>query len=281
MRCGVTGCLEPPDVDPLAGVRRRWRLVSDGAVEETHSSWVQPVRYDDVPAFLKAPKPNSDEVRTAAMLRYFGGRGAVRLVRADESAVLMERANGHRSLMDMATSGDDDGAAAALAGTVTKLHDQRGMSMPSGLPSLRDWFDDLFRMQNTSAILKRCATVAEHLLNTAHAPMALHGDLHHDNVLDGAERGWLAIDPKGVFGERTYEVANLLGNPWPNGAVVHDPDRMRRQARFYARELDLDVHRVLGFALAHAGLSAAWSIEDGCDPSFRLRCAEVLDPMVT
>ena len=37
-------------------------------------------------------------------------------------------------------------------------------------------------------------------------------------------RGWLAIDPQGLIGERTYEVANLLGNPmaaWRDRA----PDR--------------------------------------------------------
>ena len=31
---------------------------------------------------------------------------------------------------------------------------------------------------------------------------ALHGDLHHDNVLDFGPRGWLAIDPHALVGER-------------------------------------------------------------------------------
>jgi aminoglycoside/hydroxyurea antibiotic resistance kinase len=41
----------------------------------------------------------------------------------------------------------------------------------------------------------------------------LHGDLHHGNVLDFGLRGWLAIDPKGLLGERGFDFANIFTNP--------------------------------------------------------------------
>jgi len=94
------------------------------------------------------------------------------------------------------------------------------------------------------------------------------------------DRGWLAVDPKGLIGERTYDVANLLGNPWPHGAIVHSTERMRRMAELYANRLDMDCHRVLAFALAHAGLAASWDFDDGSDPDYRLKCVEVLAPLV-
>ncbi|HKA75114.1 MAG TPA: aminoglycoside phosphotransferase family protein [Xanthobacteraceae bacterium] len=37
----------------------------------------------------------------------------------------------------------------------------------------------------------------------------LHGDLHHDNILWDATRGWVAVDPKGVIGEPAYEFGAL------------------------------------------------------------------------
>jgi hypothetical protein len=43
--------------------------------------------------------------------------------------------------------------------------------------------------------------------------MRLHGDIHHDNILDFGRRGWLAIDPKRLFGERGFDYANLFCNP--------------------------------------------------------------------
>jgi streptomycin 6-kinase len=144
---------------------------------------------------------------------------------------------------------------------------------------LHDWLRALFVQATQAPLLARCAAVARHLLATERETTALLGDLHHDNVLS-SPRGWLAIDPKGLSGERTYEVANLLCNPQPHGDIVHQPDRMRCLATLYADRLGLDPRRVLGFALAYAGLSAAWSLEDGRDPTFRLQCAAVLDLLV-
>ena len=160
------------------------------------------------------------------------------------------------------------------------LHAPRECAAPDGLTPLRDWFRSLFAHRSELPILARCADVARRLLAEPREVIVLHGDLHHDNVLHGS-RGWLAIDPKGLLGERTYEVANLLGNPWPHGEIVHQTDRMLRLSTLYASRLDLDPRRVLGFALAHAGLSASWSLEDGSDPSYRLTCAAMLDPLVT
>jgi streptomycin 6-kinase len=45
------------------------------------------------------------------------------------------------------------------------------------------------------------------------AQRALHGDLHHENVLDFGERRWLAIDPHGLHGERFFDFANIFTNP--------------------------------------------------------------------
>jgi len=32
-------------------------------------------------------------------------------------------------------------------------------------------------------------------------------------VLDAEARGWIAIDPKGLLGERTFDFVNILRNP--------------------------------------------------------------------
>lgn len=228
---------------------------------------------------LKLLKPDSDERAGAALLRFFASTGAVRLLADDEDALLMERADSQPSLLAIALGGHDEAAASILAGCVAQLHAQRMHPAPQGLISLRDWFQALFANEAQTPLLARCAAVARDLLATERETTTLHGDLHHDNVLPSL-RGWLAIDPKGLRGERTYEVANLLCNPQPHGDIVHDPDRMQRLAGLYAERLGLNRQRVLRFALAHAGLSAAWSLEDGRDPTFRLECAAVLDPLV-
>src|SRR5438067_1309862 len=60
------------------------------------------------------------------------------------------------------------------------------------------------------------------LLATQVAPVLLHGDLHHENILAAARQPWLAIDPKGVVGEPAYEAGALLRNPLP--WLLEQPD---------------------------------------------------------
>jgi streptomycin 6-kinase len=238
-----------------------------------------PVRRGGHPAMLKAFKATSDEKNQAELLTYYAGDGAVRLIQADRDGLLMERATGSRSLRQMAIGGGDSEAAEILAHCVEKLHRPRFHSAPSHSQPLNIWFGSLFARRTESPILARCAEAAHSLLMEERDILPLHGDLHHENVID-SERGWLAIDPKGLIGERAYEIANLLGNPWPHGEIVHDVDRMRRLARLYADRLRLDEHRILAYALAHAGLAASWSIDDGDDPTYRLTCAEVLSKCI-
>jgi streptomycin 6-kinase len=258
----------------------KWHLVADGSEIETPSSWLLPVRQSAIPAMLKVYKSGSDERHGTDYLRYVEGDGAVRVMAADEEALLMERAIGSRSLLDMAVNGGDANAGEILAGTVAKLHRPRAAALPPALVPLERHFASLFERASTHALLGRSAAIARALLDTPRDVIPLHGDLHHSNVLDGGGRGWLAVDPKGLIGERTYDVANLLGNPWPHGEIVHSTERVRRMAGLYANRLGMDGRRVLAFALAHASLAASWALDEGSDPAYRLKCAEVLAPLV-
>ena len=63
----------------------------------------------------------------------------------------------------------------------------------------------------------------------------LHGDIHHHNIRQSS-RGWLAFDPKGLVGERTYDCANTLCNPvMPE--LVHNETRLLTNAAILADTL--------------------------------------------
>lgn len=103
--------------------------------------------------------------------------------------------------------------------------------------------------------------------------MVLHGDIHHGNVLDFSPRGWLTIDPKRLVGERGFDFANIFCNP--GLAVATAPGRLARQAAVVAEAARLDRTRLLRWVLAYAGLSAAWTLEDGETPELALQVAEL------
>ena len=120
-------------------------------------------------------------------------------------------------------------------------------------------------------ILTKSAAAARELLASPHEIVALHGDVHHGNILDGGDRGWLAIDPKGVLGERGFDYANLFRNP--DAMIATAPRRLQRQARVVAEEGKLDPRRLLTWILAYAGLGAAWTMDSGGEDAAGLAIA--------
>lgn len=253
---------------PFAPWLSRWSLVADGAPIRTHASRLLPVLQHGAPAMLKLPEVE-DERRGYLPLEYWNGDGAARLLARSENgeAMLIERATGRRSLAAMARSGDrgDDEATAILCDAIAALQKPRGPA-PVALIPLDIWFNDLFpAAARHGGLLARAAAEAGALLSAQRDIMPLHADLHHDNVLDFAERGWLAIDPKSVIGDRAFEYTILfcdpdLADPEPPVAVA--PGAFERRLEIVLAKSGLERQRLLRWIIAWCGLSASWFLED-------------------
>lgn len=250
----------------------RWNLVADGDWIETPSSLLLPVRRDGQPAMLKIAR-EEEERRGGRLMAWWNGDGAARVLEQDDAALLLERAVGPRSLAAMAAAGRDDEASRILCAVARRLHTPR-QSPPPDLMPLSLWFDMLAPAANAlGGLLTEANAVAQTLLAAQRDLVPLHGDLHHGNVLDGDERGWLAIDPKGLLGERTFEFVNILRNP--DAATALAPGRFGRQAEVLAEAAVLDRRRLVEWTLAFAGLSAAWCIVDGESAELDLAVAQL------
>jgi streptomycin 6-kinase len=108
--------------------------------------------------------------------------------------------------------------------------------------------------------------------------VVLHGDLHHGNVLDFGARGWLAIDPKGLVGERGFDFAYIFANPDldnPTCRLATKPDRFLRRLEIVTEAAKLERKRLLCWILAWTGLSAAWSLGSGDPAAIGLQVAEL------
>jgi streptomycin 6-kinase len=122
-------------------------------------------------------------------------------------------------------------------------------------------------------ILRVAAATASNLLATQREIVVLHGDMHHRNVLNFGSRGWLAIDPKGLIGERYFDYANIFCNLDNETATM--PGRLARQVRVVAEAAHLERSRLLAWVAAWAGLSAAFLLEDGLIPDGALNVAKL------
>jgi streptomycin 6-kinase len=238
----------------------RWGLTPDGAPIATRSSDLLPVRRAGVPVMLKIAR-EAEERWGGHLMSWWGGDGAARVLAQDGAALLLERATGERSLIEMARGGRDDEASRIICKVAARLHAPRSCPPPALIPLPR-WFEALEpAAARHGGILIPAAATARELLVAPQEVVVLHGNLHHGNVLEFRRRGWLAIDPKRLVGERGFDFANLFCNP--DLAVARASGRLARQATVVAEAAGLDRLRLLRWILACAGLSAAWHLEDG------------------
>lgn len=131
-----------------------------------------------------------------------------------------------------------------------------------GLPTVAEECHLLYDEEATELLPAELVVEARHrlegLLATGHERFVLHGDLHHGNLLHCEVRGWVAIDPHGLVGERGYDVGPLLLNPW-NG----DPSRLvgPRLSRL-SDLLCMRRDRLASWGLVRGVLAAAWTVQD-------------------
>ncbi|MCZ7542267.1 MAG: 3'-kinase [Anaerolineae bacterium] len=247
-----------------------WNLREPERLAQTPTSDVYAVTRDGVSrngerAVLKllTPVGAEDEHGAVAALRYFDGHGAVRLLAHDDRAHLLEYA-GDEELAEMVPRGADLAAAAVIAEVLNKLHRPRPDAPAPQLQTLRRRFRSLFRTAaqdeaaGVESIYVRGARVAERLLAQPQDECVLHGDIQHHNIRRHPARGWLAYDPKGLYGERAYDAANTLCNPANARDRVMSEARLLEVSQALADGMGVDVGRLRAFVFAHACLSASW-----------------------
>ncbi|QQM29126.1 APH(6) family putative aminoglycoside O-phosphotransferase [Martelella lutilitoris] len=243
----------------------RWQLEPHGAPIQTATGALLPVLRGTKPAMLKLFL-DEEEKTGATLLGWWAGDGAAFVIEADDGALLMERAAGRRSLTEMSAAGRDDAATDILCAVAAALHRKRPHPPPDNLIPLETRFRALFaRASDFGGILPACAGHARNLLQSQTDIRPLHGDLHHDNVLDFGDRGFLAIDPKGLTGERAFDLANIFCNPDladPALRIARDPVTFEHRLRRIARQARLEPERLLRWIAAWGGLSATWFIQD-------------------
>jgi streptomycin 6-kinase len=247
----------------------KWQLHRDGDVIETPRGRLWPVRLPDgTPAMLKM-STHAEEPNGHVLLDWWDGDGAARALGHEGDALLMERAVPGHSLRAMSIEGRDMEATAVLCAVLEKLHRPRA-DPPEGLVPLHEWFRELLAPTVTlSPLLDQCRSLAEGLLADQREQRPLHGDLHHDNVLAFGARGWLAIDPKRLQGDRAFDYTTLFTNPDLCGPGIHvavREDLFERRVHQVSALGGLDRTRLLRWIAASAGLSAVWFLGDG-DPA--------------
>lgn len=242
-----------------------WNVKLD-EIRETPTSLLAFGVRDGVRVVLKISKQDGDESQSGEVLKAYGGDGAVRVYESEPNAVLLERLEPGEQLVNLVKHGRDAEATDVLAEVIAKLANHEA---PTGCPTVTDWgraFDRYLQSgdeQIPLEVVEEASEMYDELASSQRQTMLLHGDLQHYNVLFDNERGWVAIDPKGVIGELEYELNALLRNPIELPDVFANPDTISRRLETLTTTLRLDYSRALRWSYTQSILSAIWDIEDG------------------
>ena len=242
----------------LSGLSR-WTV--DPIVSAT--SRLLPVRHRDLATMLKI-STNEEEQAGGRVLAWWDGKGAARVLTIDGNAVLMELAPRNRSLATMAHNDQDDKATRIICDVIAELHQARASDPPPDLIPLSLWFRELEpAAMRYGGPLVPSAAFARALLANPQDVRVLHGDIHHENILDFGERGWLAIDPahrrarlrlRQHFHQSRSQRSDVASGYTPGAlpAAVDAGDREERNRTPAPASLDHRMVRV-GGGLVHRG----------------------------
>jgi streptomycin 6-kinase len=243
-----------------------WNILVQDTLD-TQSSLIVYGRRNDQPVVLKVLRQPGDEWRSGEVLEVFDGKGMVRVYDYVEGAVLLEKLHPGTPLTDLALRGRDDEATQIIGEVIQGISEPRQSSKT--FVTVQDWGKGFQRylasgdhqiphdlvMQGKRIYLQLCAS--------QQGVRLLHGDLQHYNVLLDSNRGWIAIDPKGVIGEVEYEIGAALRNPYERPELFASPETIESRIKRYQAMLKLDPERALSWGFSQAVLSAIWSVEDG------------------
>jgi len=264
---------------------KQWGLSFVRSITQTPTSDLYLVARGDESFVLKilSDMGVEDEKGSAPALALYDGKGAVRLIEHEARALLLEYADGDDLTM-MAAQGKDDEASFIIADVLNELHQAPVANISQDIVTLQERMRSLFVKAEADAkkqvpsLYIDAGLIAAELLAEGSEACLLHGDMHHGNVLN-SKRGWLAIDPKGIVGDRAFDVANVLCNP-QRVEIVLNAGRLERQTHILAERMGLDVQRILMHTYVYACLSALWSIEDHEDPSLAFAVGNAVRPLI-
>lgn len=243
----------------------RWGIRIDGPVDDHPFAWWG--LRDDTHVVVKAGEAAA-RIREAAALRTLGsGAAAVVELDADSGLLVTERILPGDDIRPLARI-DDDAATRHVAELAVLLRQDQGADDLPPLSAIGEAFDGARDTRIPDRLRDRAEEVFRELIATSTDQVALHGDLHHMNVLNAGGR-WRAIDPHGWVGDPAFEAAALLANP---RGLVEEGDarfmdgrdlaqRSRRRASIYAEVAGLDVERVRAWGFVGCVIAELWMLE--------------------
>jgi streptomycin 6-kinase len=219
--------------------------------------------YGDV--ILKIQGPHTERYTEIEALRIYDGRRSCRLmaVDLDSAAMLLQRARPGVHLRMLPNRAEQLAIGAEMIATLP-------VALPPkhGLPSYRQWLERMDRLlagapgiQALQLVLRTAGRFFHDMDADSDSPVLLHGDLHHDNILQAGPDRWVAVDPQGVTGAGFLEAGRFIQNHVLWGTGPMDENEVCRTVQVVADRLGQPWDRIAKTLFVLHALSVCWCWE--------------------
>ena len=228
------------------------------------------------PIILKLGPNDKALSKETKCLNAFAQHGGVEVIASEPGMMLMQRATPGTALKTYFPNQDDQ-AITILCQCISHLHQAE-------IPKQHDFYhlNTLLAILDNDLdipahIVSKARQLRDNLLSSTEKTVLLHGDLHHENILQHDNR-WLVIDPKGFIGDPVFEVCAFMHNPEPELLNQDNPiEIIDDRTRFCADLLGYSTTRVYDWLYVKSVLCWAWRLDDNLSADYFKRFVSLLD----
>lgn len=233
---------------------------------------------------LKVGFPQPEQLTEIEALRLFSGDKVVNVLGWDEPkrALLMERVRPGMTLRSLL---DNPAMDCELINYAAPL--LASIQVPAGnncqLPTYQNWLNLAFepvtseRAPRLAGYVELASSLNRALTRKWRDVSVLHGDLHHDNILQDSCLGWIAIDPKGVIGPRIFDCGRFIHNFLPYatqegakpGSLDSDAGLVSKRCQRLSELSSYPVEDLIAVGFIDLTLATCWSFADGDPVNYR------------
>lgn len=107
--------------------------------------------------------------------------------------------------------------------------------------------------------------------------LLLHGDFHHDNILQNRHGGYTIIDPKGVIGDPVFDLTRFILNEFDDAVTLTLQSKVSYIITTLAERLHIPSHILKQCLYVEMTMAVCWCAESGADPTELAKLMEKIE----
>lgn len=184
------------------------------------------------------------------------------------NAYLMEKFEPGTSLKHFVKEGHDEKATRIIAQVILDLQSADTLHQKMNYQHISEHISAFafLRGHLDTHVIEHAESIFKELCADCSHDIILHGDLHHDNILQSGT-SWCVIDPHGYIGNPCAEIGPMVFNPLDCFPKHSLKNTVEARLNILAEMLPFDLQHIKAWAFCLALRSAAWDIEGFNSPN--------------